>query len=121
ADDKKIIKNYINKNNIGELNTAYMIAQFDDLITYYSPADADECYLAYAITVHKSQGSEFDCVILPMCADYYINLNKNLIYTAITRAKKMCIIIGKLSVFYSGIKRNLTEQRNSYIAELLKK
>ncbi|MBP7653641.1 ATP-binding domain-containing protein, partial [Candidatus Dependentiae bacterium] len=119
--DKQIITRYLEKNNVNELNCNIMIARFDDTIVNYSPADGDECALAYSITVHKSQGSEFDCVILPMTMDYYVNLTRNLIYTAITRAKKICVIIGDTKALFYGIKRNLADRRFSHLAERLKK
>ncbi|HPG29849.1 MAG TPA: ATP-dependent RecD-like DNA helicase [bacterium] len=121
AVDKKLVSLYLEKNNAVELNCNIMIARFDETIVNYSPADGDECALAYSITVHKSQGSEFDCVILPMTMDYYTNLTRNLIYTAITRAKKLCVAIGDLKALFYGIKRNLAEKRISYLAERLRK
>ena len=60
----------------------------------YSIYDITELTLCYAITVHKSQGSEFDCVVMPLLNSAGIMLQRNLLYTAITRAKKMCIIVG---------------------------
>jgi len=121
SSNREIIEKYLQKNNGEEINCDIVIAQFDDVIAAYNSADIDECALAYAITVHKSQGSEFDCVIMPMTMDYYINLNRNLIYTGLTRAKKMCVIIGQTNALFYGIKRNLSEKRYSYLLERLKK
>ena len=68
---------------------------FDDKTAIFTGEEIDDITLAYAITVHKSQGSEFDCVILPVC-DLPPQLKyRNLLYTAVTRAKKMLIIVGK--------------------------
>ena len=64
------------------------------VITYYA-SDLDNLTLAYAISVHKAQGSEFDNVIFPILPSHQIMLRKKLIYTAITRAKKKLILIGK--------------------------
>lgn len=70
-------------------------AVFDDKTAIFTGEEIDDLTLAYAITVHKSQGSEFDCVILPVC-DLPIQLKyRNLLYTAVTRAKKLLIIVGK--------------------------
>ena len=120
ADDKELVKKYLDKNCISEMSADIMLARFDDMIAGYTHSDADECSLAYAVTVHKSQGSEFDCVILPMVMDYYINLNCNLIYTAITRAKKMCVIIGELKSLFFGIKKVSADKRYSYLEKRLK-
>ena len=60
----------------------------------YEPGELDELQPAYALTIHKSQGSEFPCVIIPMSTQHYVLLERSLIYTAITRAKKLCILVG---------------------------
>jgi len=69
---------------------------FDGRIVTYPVSEIDNLALGYAISVHKSQGSEFDNVILPILPSYQIMLRKKLIYTAITRAKKKLIIVGKI-------------------------
>jgi len=60
----------------------------------YEPGELDELQLAYALTIHKSQGSEFPCVIIPVSTQHYVLLERSLIYTAITRAKKLCVLVG---------------------------
>lgn len=72
-----------------------LLIDFDGRVVTYYASELDNLTLAYAISVHKSQGSEFDNVILPILPSYQIMLRKKLIYTAITRAKKKLIIIGK--------------------------
>lgn len=67
---------------------------FDGRVAYYSFDMANELELAYAITVHKSQGSEFDAIILPILGGYDKLYYRNLLYTAVTRAKKMIILVG---------------------------
>ena len=70
----------------------------------YNIDDADQISLAYALTVHKSQGCEFPCVILPY--DYsFTNINRNMIYTSITRAKKRVIMLGEPDVMFKGIQK----------------
>ena len=61
----------------------------------YDPGELDELQLAYAITIHKSQGSEFPAVIIPLAAEQYILLQRNLIYTGITRGKKLVVLVGE--------------------------
>lgn len=63
-------------------------------VVEYEPGELDELQPAYALTIHKSQGSEFPCVIIPMSTQHYVLLERSLIYTAITRAKKLCILVG---------------------------
>lgn len=60
----------------------------------YEPGELDELQLAFALTIHKSQGSEFPCVIIPVSTQHYVLLERSLIYTAITRAKKLCVLVG---------------------------
>ncbi len=79
----------------------------------YDEEELDELKLAYAVTVHKSQGSEYDCVILIMDRTHSFMLTKNLIYTAITRAKKKLIIIGSQMAFLNGIRNIREEKRNT--------
>ena len=73
-----------------------MLIDFDGRIVTYYATEIDNLTLAYAISVHKAQGSEFDNVILMVLPSYQIMLKKKLLYTAITRAKKKLIIIGKI-------------------------
>lgn len=65
-----------------------------DRLVAYEPGELDELQPAYALTIHKSQGSEFPCVIIPVSTQHYVLLERSLIYTAITRAKKLCVLVG---------------------------
>ena len=65
-----------------------------DRLVEYEPGELDELQLAYALSIHKSQGSEFPCVIIPVSTQHYVLLERSLIYTAITRAKKLCVLVG---------------------------
>ena len=88
--------------------------KFDDgKVATYDNTDLDQLEHAYAITVHKSQGSEFDVVILVASQSAPMLLTRNLIYTAMTRAKKLLIIIGPQNVVHYMIQNNTTRQRNT--------
>ena len=78
----------------------------------YGTDELEMLELAYAMTIHKSQGSEYDTVIIPMMASYFIMLRRNLIYTAITRAKKKVIIVGQKKALYMAINKNDIDGRN---------
>lgn len=65
-----------------------------DRLVAYEPGELDELQSAYALTIHKSQGSEFPCVIIPVSTQHYVLLERSLIYTALTRAKKLCVLVG---------------------------
>lgn len=79
--------------------------QFDNNIVKYEKSDLDEIELAYAISIHKSQGSEFPIVIIPIATSHYPMLERNLIYTAITRGKKMVILVGEKKALYIAINK----------------
>jgi len=77
--------------------------------------------LAYALTIHKSQGCEFGTIIVPMLKRYYGMLQKNLIYTGITRAKKKVIIIGQMAAMFMAIHESKVDDRNSLLGEKIKR
>ena len=79
----------------------------------------NELDLAYAITVHKSQGSEFDCVIIPVFNIPQKLKYRNLLYTAVTRAKKMLILVGSEDVFNESLKNNKKTLRYTLLKEYL--
>ena len=79
---------------------------FDDRHVTYDFTGLDELELAYAMTVHKSQGSEYPVVILPLCHAAPMLLTRNLFYTAVTRAQKMAILVGKATVAEQMVANN---------------
>ena len=92
---------------------------YDGLIVDYTYTDLDELILAYASTIHKSQGSEYPIVIIPLLPCFSIMLKRNLIYTGITRAKNICVIIGSRKSLYQAIRDNSYVKRNTMMAEWL--
>ena len=89
----------------------------DHRIKAYAPDELGCIDLAYAMTIHKSQGGEFDCVIIPMLSMFYVMLQRALIYTAITRAKKKVIIVGQKRALFTAIHRNDAIKRNTVLAK----
>ncbi len=85
----------------------------------YDFDEIDELTLAYAISVHKSQGSEYDAVIIPLFMQHFMMLQRNLLYTAITRAKKLCILVGQPKAIALAIKNNKGSQRITFLKEYL--
>lgn len=73
--------------------------------------------LSYCITVHKSQGGEFSTVIIPLLKEHYVMLRGNLLYTAISRAKKKVILIGQRQAVYMAIHKNDVDKRNTVLAD----
>lgn len=97
-----------------------LIIEFDGRLIPYDHSDLDEIVLAYAISVHKSQGSEYPVVILPVTTQHYVLLQRNLIYTGITRAKKLVVLIGTKKALAIAIKNNKPQLRYTQLSERLK-
>ena len=77
----------------------------------YDFTETDQLVLAYAVTVHKAQGSEFPVVVMPMVTAHYLMLQRNLLYTAITRAKELCVLVGSRKAIGMAVKNNKVAQR----------
>ena len=77
--------------------------------------------LAYATTIHKAMGSEYDIVILPIIRSHAIMLKRNLVYTAITRAKRRVFLVGQKGMLFMAIHKNDTGQRNTLLGERIGK
>jgi exodeoxyribonuclease V alpha subunit len=93
--------------------------RFGDRIVAYDFSDLDELVLSYAITIHKSQGSEYGAVVIPLFTQHFTLLQRNLIYTAITRAKKLCILLGQPKAIAIAVKNNKGIQRKTFLKEFL--
>jgi exodeoxyribonuclease V alpha subunit len=93
---------------------------FDEKVVDYDVTELDELVLAYAITIHKSQGSEFPIVIIPVTMKHFVMLQRNLIYTGITRAKKICVLVGTTKALGYAIRNNPVCDRNTMLKERLK-
>ena len=85
----------------------------------YAQGEVEELQLAYAMSVHKSQGSEYPCVILLMVQSHYIMLQRNLLYTAVTRAKEKVLIVGSKNAVRTAVENDKTKRRYSLLAERL--
>ena len=83
-----------------------MKIRFDDRLATYSFDNLDDLELAYAITVHKSQGSEYPIVIIPMYSCPPMLQTRNLLYTAVTRAKRMVVMVGRAEITYKMVGNN---------------
>jgi exodeoxyribonuclease V alpha subunit len=96
-----------------------VMIDFEGRPVVYSYSDLDEVVLAYAVSVHKSQGSEYPVVILPVVTQHYMLLQRNLIYTGITRAKKRVIMIGTKKALAIAIRNNKPQRRYTLLSERL--
>ncbi len=96
-----------------------LFVQFDHRVIEYQQNELDELALAYAISIHKSQGSEYDAVIVPLFTQHYTLLQRNLIYTAITRAKKLCIFLGQSRAIAIGVNNKTDSTRRTFLQQFL--
>lgn len=119
-------KNDISNGDIGYITDIYQDEDGIDLMRLsfsdgrnveYSADDADLIEHAYATTVHKSQGSEYKVVILPWLPMFYLMLRRNILYTAITRAKEKIVIVGSKKALYQAIHNTACDQRNTRLGE----
>jgi len=93
--------------------------RFDDRLAIYYSENVNELELAYAMTIHKSQGSEFDCVVIPILDTPSKLLYRNLLYTAVTRAKKLLIVVGSKEILYSMVENNRKSLRYTTLKKRL--
>jgi exodeoxyribonuclease V alpha subunit len=87
--------------------------RFDDRVVRYDFGELDEVSLAYAVTIHKSQGSEFPAVVIPLATQHYMLLQRNLIYTGITRGKRLLVLVGQKKALGIAVRNDRPQRRYS--------
>ena len=102
-----------------ELKEDTLLVDIDSEIIPYGRSELDELTLAYAITVHKAQGSEFTFCLLPLSTQHWFMLQRNLFYTALTRGKKMVILVGSHKALWRAIKNDKVQRRNTTLTRKL--
>lgn len=117
--DKKIFNGDIGKVIEVDSDERTLLISFDEELVTYEYQELDELQLAYAITIHKSQGSEYPIVIMPITPQHFMMLQKNLIYTGITRAKKLFILIATDRAIDIALQRDGIDQRKTRLKEKL--
>lgn len=129
VDDRVMqIRNNYDKNVFnGDIGTIESIDKKDHLLCVHYPdktveyefSELDELVLAYAVSIHKSQGSEYPAVVIPLFMQHFMLLQRNLLYTAVTRAKKLCILIGQTKAIAMCINNNKGLVRTTFLKEYL--
>jgi exodeoxyribonuclease V alpha subunit len=113
----------------GDIGTVTAINRIDQTLSVlidgvkeieYDFSEADELVLAYAVSIHKSQGSEFPAVVIPILTQHYIMLQRNLLYTAVTRAKSVCVLVGNVRAAHIAINNNKISLRNTLLSNRIK-
>ncbi|MBW2092958.1 MAG: ATP-dependent RecD-like DNA helicase, partial [Deltaproteobacteria bacterium] len=92
---------------------------FDERNVIYDFTDLDQVVLAYAISIHKSQGSEYPVVVIPLVFQHYLLLQRNLIYTAVTRGRELVVLVGSKKALAVGVRNNRTQKRFTRLRERL--
>ena len=103
-----------------DLEEQEVVVQFAERAVTYDYADLAEIALAWAVTVHKSQGSEYPVVVFPLFLQHYLLLSRNLVYTGLTRAKQLAILVGPTKAIGISIKRVTDRQRYTALADRLR-
>jgi len=94
--------------------------EFDSHLVDYDFSEMDELIHAYAASIHKAQGSEFPVVVIPLLTQHYRMLQRNLLYTGVTRARRVAVLVGSKKAIYIAVKNDRVTQRNTRLAERLK-
>ena len=94
--------------------------RFDDRSVEYDATELDEMVLAYATTVHKAQGAEYPIVVMPVMMTHFVMLQRNLLYTGVTRAKKALVLVGQKKAVGCCVRNVTVDKRNTMLAERLR-
>lgn len=117
--DKEVFNGDIGHVKEVNLEERSLTVIFEGREVEYEDSELDELTLAYATTIHKSQGSEYPVVVIPLLMTHYVMLQRNLIYTGITRAKKICIIVGSTKALAYSVHNMVVLKRNTKLKERL--
>jgi exodeoxyribonuclease V alpha subunit len=102
-----------------DLENQTLTVSIDDRPIEYEWSEADELTLAYAVSVHKAQGSEYPAIVMPLLTQHYMMLQRNLLYTGITRARQLVVLVGSKRALAMAVKNNQPGQRYSGLSERL--
>ena len=118
--DKEVFNGDIGRITRIDLEEQEVTVEFDGRQVDYDFSDLNELVLAYAVSVHKSQGSEYPVVVMPVHISHYMLLQRNLLYTGVTRARKLVIIVGTKKALSIGIRNNKIQKRFTGLCQKLK-
>lgn len=119
--EKEVFNGDIGKIESVDLEDRNLIVSFDGRSVEYDVTELDELVLAYATTIHKSQGSEYPVVVMPVLMSHYVMLQRNLIYTGVTRAKRGLVLIGTKKALSYAVRNMTVRKRNTLLRQRLQK
>jgi exodeoxyribonuclease V alpha subunit len=102
-----------------DMEESELAVDFDGREVIYGFGELDELVLAYAATIHKSQGSEYPAVVIPPMTQHYVMLQRNLVYTGVTRGKRLVVLVGQRNALAIAVRGGRTRQRWSKLREWL--
>lgn len=117
--DKDIFNGDIGRIILMDVKERTLTIRFDDRNVPYDFDQLDEVIPAYAISIHKSQGSEYPAVVIPVMSQHYMLLQRNLIYTGVTRGKKLVVLVGESRALHMAVKNNRMHKRHTRLAQRL--
>ena len=117
--DKEVYNGDMGRVSSIDLEDQVVTVRIDDRPVGYDFLELDELIHAYAISVHKAQGSEFPAVVIPLLTTHYVMLQRNLLYTAVTRAQRLVVLVGTPRAIGIAVTANRVQERYSGLAERL--
>ncbi|MBM4356729.1 MAG: ATP-dependent RecD-like DNA helicase [Deltaproteobacteria bacterium] len=118
--DREVWNGDVGRVDTIDVENQRLLVRFDERIVVYGDTDLDELTLAYATTIHKSQGSEYPCVIVPVLTQHFVMLSRNLIYTAVTRGKRLVVLVAHPHALSLALAEVRKERRRTRLAERLR-
>lgn len=117
--DREVFNGDIGRINAIDQEEQEVTVNIDGRPVSYEYSDLDELVLAYGVSIHKSQGSEYPAVVIPVLIQHYVMLQRNLLYTGVTRGKKLVVIVGTKKALGIAVRNNRTVQRHTYLGQRL--
>lgn len=117
--DREVYNGDIGRITTINTETQEVNVSIDGRSVLYDYTDLDELVLAYGVSIHKSQGSEYPAVIIPVLTQHYVMLQRNLLYTGVTRGKRLVVVIGTTKALAIAVRNNKAIFRNTYLAKRL--
>ena len=118
--DKEVFNGDIGRIESVDTYERILAVSFDGRLVSYEQSELDELTLAYAVTVHKAQGSEYPAVVMPLTMGHYMLLQRKLLYTGVTRAKRLLVLVGEKRALYLALFKEDTSKRNTKLNERLR-